>query len=773
MRRTVYVLISIVLLSTLPLAFSQSTDNSTDSYSISGTVYDADGQLAGSTSIKLSGYDSIWTDSSGNYQITGIPGGEYSIRAYFMNNGHIAVYRKIILDADLELDWVVAKNWITIDTDDNLAEFTVTSVDSVETKTYSEIIEFGPYDTGQYYTIDASYGDGQERHIVAKLHQGSASEPYLNHLSLDSNMNCKFGYVTDMLENPIENVAVNFGDRAIMTDNDGFYSTCSLLIGSELDVSVKSGDIFLVSTSTQSIDNGIGWHNFTSEIIPEVPEQPVFITQSFDTPIDEFTHDIEWTIGDYTDFVELYIDGELAYRGFNNNYSFTPANTGSYEFRLLALNPNGTTEASKTLTIVVLGNSGSGFWNVGMEWQYAVDFYPASSDGTHNLTMTVVGTEPQMDAFGIEQECYLMRVADEYDTSDQIRYHWIDTDNLLKVRTYSETSTYFVDGTMGWQYTTESGEETNLFSDSVHSVRFNRTNIIGVPGHPNGYDDTNNTVVVTENVLVSTPSGDYLTTHYRINDNDDSIDSWELYYNETVRNWVKIVDRLPGSHSESVTYHLIDYSGIPLQPQFVTENQTVSTKQYLINWGPFGSAMSYELFQDGVSIYTGTDTSFLINNQPDGEYEYQVTVTLFSGTKISSNTISIEVYYVVPIPELNLPYAQELDTNDGLYISWTKTVEADWYSLHHTSPDGMTTEVYNGTDNFVTFSELEKGQNRFRANLGFDGGKFSELSNSSYVNYVPESDNDSDKLNFLTFITVLTVVLIAVRVRPPEGDLGV
>ena len=54
MRRTVYVLISIVLLSTLPLAFSQSTDNSTDSYSISGTVYDADGQLAGSTSIKLS-----------------------------------------------------------------------------------------------------------------------------------------------------------------------------------------------------------------------------------------------------------------------------------------------------------------------------------------------------------------------------------------------------------------------------------------------------------------------------------------------------------------------------------------------------------------------------------------------------------------------------------------------------------------------------------------------------------------------------------------------
>jgi len=243
-----------------------------------------------------------------------------------------------------------------------------------------------------------------------------------------------------------------------------------------------------------------------------------------------------------------------------------------------------------------------------------------------------------------------------------------------------------------------------------------------------------------------------------------------LWFNETVRNWVKIIDRLPGSHSESVTYHLSDYSGIPSQPQFVTESQTVNTKDYLINWGSFGSAMSYELFQDGESIYTGTDTSFSVTNQADGDYVYHIEVTLFSGTKISSETISLEVNYVVPVPELNLPYAQDLDTNDGLYISWSKTVEADWYSLYHTSPDGTTTEVYNGTDNFVTFSEFEQGQNRFRANLGFDGGKYSELSNSSYVNYIYESDEDSDNLSFLSTIAVLTIVLIAVGVRDQDGD---
>ncbi|DAC30505.1 MAG TPA: carboxypeptidase-like regulatory domain-containing protein, partial [Candidatus Poseidoniaceae archaeon] len=60
---------------------------------------------AGSTSMKLSGYESIWTDSSGAYEFSNIPEGEYSIRAYFMDNGHTVAYRKVLLDADLELDW--------------------------------------------------------------------------------------------------------------------------------------------------------------------------------------------------------------------------------------------------------------------------------------------------------------------------------------------------------------------------------------------------------------------------------------------------------------------------------------------------------------------------------------------------------------------------------------------------------------------------------------------------------------------------------------------
>mgnify|MGYP006221237543 FL=1 len=83
----------------------------------------------------------------------------------------------------------------------------------------------------------------------------------------------------------------------------------------------------------------------------------------------------------------------------------------------------------------------------------------------------------------------------------------------------------------------------------------------------------------------------------------------------------------------------------------------------------------------------------------------------------------------------------------------------------------QTNEVYNGTNNFFTFTGLEEGQNRFRANLGFDGGKYSELSNSSYVNYIPEVDEESNGVNFISFVSVIAIILLALVVRSRDGDL--
>ena len=101
-------------------------------------------------------------------------------------------------------------------------------------------------------------------------------------------------------------------------------------------------------------------------------------------------------------------------------------------------------------------------------------------------------------------ETFLLRVSDENYEEGEKAYRWVDTENLLNVKTYwvdaPSESSYFQEGQLGWEFTNENGE-SNLFSaDPPTSLHFNRTNIIGVPGHPNGYDDTMNTISIEENV---------------------------------------------------------------------------------------------------------------------------------------------------------------------------------------------------------------------------------------------------------------------------------
>ena len=126
MKRIALLLLSLICLSTLPIGTNQATEPS-HNFTVTGKVLHQSGEIAGSTSIKIAGYDSVWTDSEGNYQYNDIASGEHIIRAYFMNDGHNVAYRKIIINSDLQLDWIVDSNWITVTSDDELATFSVSS----------------------------------------------------------------------------------------------------------------------------------------------------------------------------------------------------------------------------------------------------------------------------------------------------------------------------------------------------------------------------------------------------------------------------------------------------------------------------------------------------------------------------------------------------------------------------------------------------------------------------------------------------------------------
>ena len=109
-----------------------------------------------------------------------------------------------------------------------------------------------------------------------------------------------------------------------------------------------------------------------------------------------------------------------------------------------------------------------------------------------------------------------------------------------------------------------------------------------------------------------------------------------------------------------------------------------------------------------------------------------------------------------------MPYTQNITDDNELLVSWTSIDNVDWYSVLHAGQDGSMTEVYNGSATSYMFDDLDEGQNRFRIQAGITDGKYSELSNSSYVNYDPEESDNDNFLPFLPLFGILSTITLAV-----------
>jgi hypothetical protein len=202
------------------------------------------------------------------------------------------------------------------------------------------------------------------------------------------------------------------------------------------------------------------------------------------------------------------------------------------DFNVVANNSNGSTENLNSLRIIFLpSQSGESIWNVGMNWDYRVEYTPSGT--LRDVTMTMIGSEKITDSFGHERDSFLLRLTGEYQLPDEKSYRWVDSNTLLNLHTYwlddPISSSYFTEGTLGWNFTDDTGNQGNLLKDEDNlTMHFNRTNVIGVPGHPDGYDDTYNMVSIEDDVMITTSAGVFSTRYIRITDNSDSMVSWEL-----------------------------------------------------------------------------------------------------------------------------------------------------------------------------------------------------------------------------------------------------
>tara|TARA_B100000900_G_scaffold123763_1_gene104397 strand:- start:10130 stop:12493 length:2364 start_codon:yes stop_codon:yes gene_type:complete len=771
MKRLTASILTIVLFSSLFSSVPVYADDHTEQelFTLSGNVFAKDGNLADSTSIKVDSMPSIWSEN-GNYVFSGISPGEHTVRAYFMNNGHTVSYRKMIFDSDMELDWHVGENWITVEMFDeegnHIPDSSSSYVELIELNNINYFnngrTEFGTFDIGEYFTIRGVYDNDNypTQYVHFKL---SGSSP--NDFDLNEGMNSRYGYVVDDSGIPIKGVLVSNGEKSAVTNADGFYLLQNLPIGSNQSFSATLEGISIMDPVASVISGGEGWMNLSSNVNLEFPENVSFITQLQVIPMSSLS--IDWEGGDYTDLFSLYSNGELVYRGSSTTFDFNPTEVGTYEFTIEAANNNGTNLNPTSLMIIVLPDDNADtLWSAGMSWDYGVSYTPESVNGIHNVTLTAIGSEISIDSFGRERNTFLTRYNNEYYEEGEQSYRWIDSENLLNVHTYwvdsPSSSSYFQEGTLGWNFTNNLGQSVGLLeSEDDINLHFNRTNVIGVPGHPNGYDDTMNSVEINQDVPITTAAGTFLTKHIVITDNLDGIVSWELWYNESVRNWVKIIDQLPGSHSEKVVYELQSFE-VPMNPQFLTEEANISTNEYTVEWANFQGTDSYQLFENDVLVYQGKENSYLIQNQTDGNHRYQINSIMPSGHTVIGETISLDIFHIVEPPLILNSFTSEYNEGKDITFSWTPVKNAAWYSLTVENADGFTIEMYNGTDNYTSSDELDIGQNRIRIQVGLSNGKVSDFSDSVFVSVNEKSNSDFLNIeNMLIFmVSLLTIVTI-------------
>jgi hypothetical protein len=268
-----------------------------------------------------------------------------------------------------------------------------------------------------------------------------------------------------------------------------------------------------------------------------------------------------------------------------------------------------------------------------------------------------------------------------------------------------------------------------------------------------------NSVWIEHNVAITTAAGVFNCTYIAIQDDEDGVLSWELWYNDTVQNYVKIIDRLPGSHSDMVVHELTAFD-TPQTPEFLTETTVQTEKSFEIQWSEFVGAEAYQLLENGVEVYRGVETEFELRNRDDGTYRYQVNAIMPLDYLLLGSTLDVEVAFLPPTPVLTAS-ASFIASGESALLSWDYPFEAESYLVTMQTPDGDVVEVYNGASTFVEVGNLESGLHRFRLVATMDEVS-SEPSASIFVTVEESSSSASEgAMPSLSFLSMIFIVLSA------------
>ena len=187
--------LAFLMLGSLTLSMVSAEDGGgSATHTLSGTVYDSQGNIADQTYVKVVPMASVLSNTTdGSYEFTGISTGLHAVRAYFMNNGHTVSYRALYMDSDLTLDWVEGSNWVTMQFEDvngNPLNFensnvSVTLLETGEQVSFdSPLLEFNLNPLNQYYTLKTVFDGVEEdaQYLHFRMNQGNGVDDMMpNH----------------------------------------------------------------------------------------------------------------------------------------------------------------------------------------------------------------------------------------------------------------------------------------------------------------------------------------------------------------------------------------------------------------------------------------------------------------------------------------------------------------------------------------------------------------------------------------------------------------
>lgn len=747
-----------------PLAVA-SAEEGGSVYTVSGNVYDASGELirgpfAGGppTRVAIDSLGLVSTVSSeGTYSLTNVPVGDYVIRVFYGSIDQTYTYRWVNVSADTIIDWHYGKAWVqgvVVDGDGRPmatvpgttpVRVTIVETGQLDDTDVNGYFEIADVDIGEYYTIKALFGTA-DRSTSFTVREIVGSAP--NHVEFMLGRNGVFGFVEDEAGNPLAaDVSISPDGRSTTTNTDGFYLFENVTVGFEqtIQATLTSQGGQALTAVKNVVKSVMLWTNFTTAESLSAPE---FLTES--GTVASGAYSIEWGAVEGAESYILYEGGASIYEGASTSFDVTGRAPGAYTYAVRAMGNGVQSELSNPVTLDVIGGGGdTGTWSPGMSWTFQFRSDAKGVVTNDQVIMTVISVETILNRTGAAESAYKIREVHESEP-DVVYYSWYNVDTLDLVARFSDTGAYTSTSNCTWVY---DGEPFPYEVGSAIPVYYSLKTVVSIAGHPViAPTYLNNTFEVVGMEMVTVPAGTFLCYNITVTNDDDGRVLWNYYYNDTVRHWVKMIDRLPTTRADLVTYELISYD-VPQGPVFVTEGGERSVKSFDVQWAAYDGAVEYVLYENGEEVYRGAATSYEATSREDGSYEYVVEAVLSNGQTVPGRTLTIVVDYVVPAPS----FTTEAGTVDGgeIIISWTAVDGADRYVLFEND-----VEVYNGTETSFTVTDRSDGAYRYRVQA-VDGNKVSELSPSLFITFEDKGKEDTGGGDLILIAAAVGIVALA------------